>query len=82
MPIFEISCRACGYAGEVIELVAGDKAACPSCGGTDTEKRISAPSTLTGQVRQTHPGPKDTGCCGQSPASSGCAGPGSCCGRT
>jgi putative FmdB family regulatory protein len=84
MPIYEISCRACGFAGEVIAPATPDRAACPSCGGSDTEKRISATSTLTGQGRQSRPGPGDSGCCGEKPgaaAAGGCAGPGSCCGR-
>ncbi|KJS33236.1 MAG: FmdB family transcriptional regulator [Desulfatitalea sp. BRH_c12] len=55
---------------------------CPDCGGTDTQKLMSATSSLTGKAGQPLPGPGDTGCCGQHPGHTGCAGPGSCCGKT
>jgi hypothetical protein len=43
---------------------------------------MSATSSLTGKTGQPLPGPGDTGCCGQHPGHAGCAGPGSCCGKT
>jgi len=37
---------------------------------------------MSGQVKNTMPGPKDTACCGSSQGeAAGCAGPGSCCGK-
>jgi hypothetical protein len=55
---------------------------CPACASLDTEKLLSIPSSLTGRVGATHPGPQDHGCCGSRPSEAGCAGPGSCCGKT
>jgi putative FmdB family regulatory protein len=82
MPIFEIACNQCRYNGEVIVLSSKDPLTCPSCGSADTQKLMSATSSLTGKAGQVLPGPGDTACCGQSPGHSACAGPGSCCGRT
>ena len=82
MPIYEIACDDCDYRGEVIVLNAGDGLACPSCGGGNTRKLMSATSSLTGKAAQAFPGAGDTACCGQSPGHASCAGPGSCCGKT
>jgi len=82
MPIFDIHCRSCGYQGEVLVLSSGDPLTCPSCGGTQPEKQMSPTSPLSGSTRRHTPGPRDHGCCGSRPAEAGCAGPGSCCGRT
>lgn len=82
MPIFEIDCNHCRYCGEVIVMNSGDPLICPNCGSTDTNKLMSATSSLTGKNGQGLPGPGDTACCGQSPGHAGCAGPGSCCGNT
>lgn len=81
MPIFEIACNACGFAGEVLELKSQAAIKCPTCGSTETRRLMSATSSLTGKTAQYVPGPGDTGCCGQAPGHSGCAGPGSCCGK-
>jgi putative FmdB family regulatory protein len=81
MPIFDINCPDCGYQGEVLVLSSDDALTCPACGGSDTEKRMSPTSKLTGSAGRRMPGPKDHGCCGSRPAEAGCAGPGSCCGR-
>ena len=81
MPIYEIECAACGYTGEVLVFAGGEAIACPSCGGSDTRKLISTPSSLTGRTAQGLPGAGDHGCCGSTPAHAGCAGPGSCCGK-
>jgi putative FmdB family regulatory protein len=82
MPIYDIECKSCGYRGEVLVLSSSDGTACPSCGSSLTDKLMSAPSTLTGAGRHNLPGPNDHGCCGSRPSQAGCAGPGSCCGRT
>lgn len=79
MPIFDISCTECGFAGEVI--MTSGKLACPSCGSGNVERLLSVPSSLTGRQGTSLPGPGDTGCCGTSPSKAGCAGPGSCCGK-
>lgn len=55
---------------------------CPSCGGQKAHKLMSAPSSLSGGRKNSFPGPGDTSCCGSNPAQAGCAGPGSCCGKT
>ncbi len=81
MPIYEISCADCRYTGEVIVLKAGDPLQCPACSSLNTQKLLSATSSLTGKTSQHLPGPGDTGCCGHSPAEAACAGPGSCCGK-
>ena len=81
MPIYEIRCAACGYAGEVIHLDRSEALACPSCGAAASPE-LSPTSSLTGKAGgQGLPGPGDTGCCGSTPGHSGCAGPGSCCGK-
>lgn len=80
MPIHDISCTECGYSGEAISLSAGSAPRCPDC-GAEAQTLISATSTLTGKTPQHVPGPGDTGCCGAAPGHSGCAGPGSCCGK-
>jgi putative FmdB family regulatory protein len=83
MPIYEIVCRACGRQAEVLVSTADQALVCPSCGSQKTNKLMSATSTLTGRGATTMPGPKDTACCGASPGqAAGCAGPGSCCGKT
>jgi putative FmdB family regulatory protein len=82
MPIFDIHCRSCGYLGELLVLSAQASLQCPACGGNAIEKQMSPTSTLSGAARHALPGPADHGCCGSRPAEAGCAGPGSCCGRT
>jgi putative FmdB family regulatory protein len=82
MPIYEISCRDCGHCSEVLVLDSHRTPTCPNCGGDQTEKLISATSTLTGKEAIPYPGAGDTACCGSTPSRAGCAGPGSCCGKT
>jgi len=82
MPIFEIACSHCGFSGETIVLTADAPLTCPACGSEETRKLMSATSSLTGKAPQGLPGASDTGCCGRSPATASCAGPGSCCGKT
>ncbi len=81
MPIHDIVCNQCGYSGELITLDANADLQCPSCGGSDVTRQLSATSSLTGKTGQSLPGPGDTACCGSSPGHAGCAGPGSCCGK-
>lgn len=82
MPLFDIHCRDCGHQGELLVLSAQSSLNCPNCGGLAVEKQMSPTSSLTGAARRSVPGPADHGCCGSRPAEAGCAGPGSCCGRT
>ena len=82
MPIFDIHCHGCDYQGEVLILSSKDLLTCPNFGRPQPEKQISPTSTLTGSARRHTPGPRDHGCCGSRPSEAGCAGPGSCCGRT
>ena len=82
MPIYDIQCQACGQAGEVLVAKRDDPLTCPACGSARTTKIMSATSSLTGRTAAALPGPKDTGCCGSHPGHAGCAGPGSCCGKT
>lgn len=82
MPIYDIYCRKCGFQGEMLVLSTTSSLACPSCAAPDPEKLISATSSLTGANRTRIPGAADHGCCGSRPTEAGCAGPGSCCGRT
>lgn len=82
MPIYDIECRSCGHTGEVMALSGQAPLLCPSCGGADVVKMISATSSLTGKTPQALPGAGDTACCGSSPGQAACAGPGSCCGKS
>jgi len=82
MPIYDIVCKDCGDASEVLVTSASDPLLCPKCQSKNTAKQMSTPSTLTGQAGASMPGPGDHGCCGSRPSQAGCAGPGSCCGRT
>ena len=82
MPIYDIQCQACGRIAEVLVTSPDDPLVCPACGTADTTKVMSATSSLTGRSGTYLPGAGDTGCCGQHPGHAGCAGPGSCCGKT
>ncbi len=82
MPIFDISCTDCGFEGEALELRAGANPACPECGSGNTKRQMSVTSSLTGKTGAGVSGPGDTACCGSTPGAAGCAGPGSCCGKT
>lgn len=81
MPIYDIVCRKCGFTGELITLGQDEGLVCPACGAGDAKRQLSPTSSLTGKTAMNMPGARDTGCCGSSPAASGCAGPGSCCGK-
>lgn len=80
MPIYDITCPACGFRGEILSQRIEDAPACPQCGQRAT-KLLSPTSSLTGKETTSLPGPADHGCCGSHPGHAGCAGPGSCCGR-
>lgn len=80
MPLFEYLCAGCGKQFETLVL-GSDAPTCPSCGGKDLKKMLSAHSSYSGQGGAGLPGPGDSTCCGSSPGHSGCAGPGSCCGK-
>ena len=82
MPIYEILCQKCRTQAEVLIARQGDQLLCPNCGSDETSKLMSATSSRTGKSGQVFPGPKDTACCGSTPAEASCAGPGSCCGKT
>jgi putative FmdB family regulatory protein len=82
MPLFDYQCHACGQSSEILILGRADEVECAVCGSRRMTKKISAPSSMSGSVKPKMPGPGDTGCCGSSPGeASGCAGPGSCCGK-
>jgi putative FmdB family regulatory protein len=91
MPLFDYLCRDCGQTSEILVGVQSESPdgsakslvpACSACGSKNLKKLLSAPSSMSGTAKQTMPGPGDTACCGSSPSQAGCAGPGSCCGKT
>ena len=83
MPLFEYQCRDCGQVTEVLILGSSDQPECGSCHSRNVTKLMSASSTASGPTAGGLPGAGDTACCGSSPGqASGCAGPGSCCGRS
>jgi putative FmdB family regulatory protein len=82
MPLFEFLCLDCGKTSEVLVTTSDDGPVCGDCGSANLKKLLSAPSTLSGSPNASLPGPGDTACCGSTPGQAGCAGPGSCCGRS
>jgi len=82
MPIYDIVCDLCGQNGEVLAFPSDKSLSCPACGSTRVSRLMSATSSLAGRSPAGMPGPGDHGCCGSRPAEAGCAGPGSCCGKT
>jgi len=84
MPIFEYKCQECGKSFETITAASSKTIpGCSYCSSTNVEKLLSAPSSSSGASKNQMPGPGDTACCGSTPGeASGCAGPGSCCGRS
>ncbi len=81
MPLFDFLCQDCGKTVEVLVAGYADHPTCSACGSSKLKKLLSAPSSMSGAVKQQMPGPGDTACCGTSPAQASCAGPGSCCGK-
>jgi len=83
MPLYEFRCDDCGKSSEILMISTEDRPECPECGSTSMTKLLSAHSSMSGPVKNRMPGPGDTACCGSSPGKAqGCAGPGSCCGRS
>lgn len=82
MPLYDFQCEECGATSEVLVASADETPTCKACGSVNLKKLLSAPSSLSGVARTGLPSPSDTTCCGSSPAHAGCAGPGSCCGKT
>lgn len=81
MPLFEYLCHECTAITEILVITAGDPVRCSSCGSENLSKLLSAHSSSSGTGGQRLPGDGDTACCGSSPSTAGCAGPGSCCGK-
>ncbi|ROQ90689.1 FmdB family zinc ribbon protein [Desulfosoma caldarium] len=81
MPIYEYVCTHCGEVSEHLVLGKDEAVSCPACGSAGVKKLLSVSSRASG-AKDGHrvPGPRDTGCCGTSPAAQGCV-PGSCCGK-
>ena len=83
MPLFDFLCLDCGQNSEVLMPTSKEKPTCKSCGSSNVKKLLSAHSSMSGSSRDRMPGAGDTACCGSTPGqSAGCAGPGSCCGKT
>ncbi len=82
MPLFDFLCVECGATSEVLVASSDEAPTCKACGSANVRKLLSAPSSLSGGARTGFPGPSDTACCGTSPSQAGCAGPGSCCGKS
>ena len=82
MPIFDYRCDDCGKFSEILVTLSDDQPQCRECGSTNLKKMISKPSSLSGRSVSGFPGPGDTTCCGSTFQDAGCAGPGSCCGKS
>ncbi|MFA4917568.1 MAG: zinc ribbon domain-containing protein [Syntrophales bacterium] len=82
MPIFDYLCMDCGKNSEILIVSSDDQPKCRECGSMNLEKKMSVPSSFSGNSLSRLPGPGDTACCGSRPADAGCAGPGSCCGKS
>ena len=83
MPLYEYQCSDCGILTEVLLVKSDDIPVCSACNSTNMVKQMSAHSSLPASGGTSRmPGPGDTACCGSAPGqASGCAGPGSCCGK-
>lgn len=82
MPLFDFLCENCGKTTEILVSGSQDHLKCGNCGSQNLKKLLSAHSSYFGNSRHRIPGPKDTACCGSAPGqATGCAGPGSCCGK-
>lgn len=82
MPLFDYTCLDCGKVSEVLITGSNDSPKCQACGSSNLKKLLSAHSSLSGLSQNSMPGLSDTSCCGSNPDHAGCAGPGSCCGKT
>lgn len=82
MPLFDYICLDCGEKSEILMISTSDEAACSACGSEKVRKVLSPHAVISGVAKRGRlPGPGDTACCGSSPSETGCAGPGSCCGK-
>ncbi len=80
MPIFEFECLDCGQNTEILMARnETDLVACGNCGGKNLKKLLSAHAPVSASGR--FPENAADRCCGSEGPASGCAGPGSCCGR-
>jgi len=82
MPLYDYHCQECGKLSEILLTGSSDAVECQFCGSSDLQKVLSAPSSMSGPAKNSMPGPGDTACCGSTPGHAGCAGPGSCCGKS
>lgn len=82
MPIYDFLCADCGTEVEILMTSSEDVPVCSKCGSKNLEKKMSVTSSFSGNASSGFPGPGDTSCCGSNPAQAGCAGPGSCCGKS
>ena len=82
MPLYDYLCLECRNTTEILITGSNEEPCCHVCGSKKVKKMLSAPSSLSGAAGHKFPGPSDTACCGSSPVSAGCAGPGSCCGKS
>jgi len=83
MPLYEYQCDDCGQVFETLILNTNDIPECHHCQSRNLTRLISAHSAASGLNQSKIPGPGDTTCCGSAPGmAAGCAGPGSCCGKT
>ena len=82
MPLYDYLCMDCGEVSEILVTGADNMVSCSYCESKKVKKLLSAHSSFSGGSKHSMPGPGDTGCCGSSPGhATGCAGPGSCCGK-
>ena len=82
MPIFDYVCLDCGNSSEIFLAGSAQLPECSFCGSKNLKKLLSAHSSMSGSSKNSLPGFGDTACCGSSPGeATGCAGPGSCCGK-
>ncbi len=82
MPLFDYQCLDCGKIVEILVSNKKDEPVCRACGSNQMKKLLSAHSSLSGPLKNSKPGLGDTACCGSRPGqATGCAGPGSCCGK-
>ncbi|MDD9301695.1 MAG: zinc ribbon domain-containing protein [Desulfobacter sp.] len=83
MPLYDFQCLDCSKTCEILLVSQKDSPVCTHCGSSNLKKLMAAHSSMSGTSRSKFPGPNDTTCCGSAPGEkSGCAGPGSCCGKT
>lgn len=83
MPLYEYTCLDCGQTSEILLLSSQDTPECGNCHSQNLKKLMSAHASSSGPAHNHLPGPGDTACCGSAPGqAAGCAGPGSCCGKT